>query len=77
MGGRFGGGPLSLSLREFMAAQLPVEELGSGYWCQNVDRRVDLASLRLCQESSNYAFHKCIVKGFPREPASVEEGRDD
>jgi two-component system KDP operon response regulator KdpE len=43
----------------------------------NVDRRVDLVSLQLGQETTNYAFHKCIVEGLPREPASVEEGRDD
>jgi hypothetical protein len=43
----------------------------------NVDRRVVLVSLQLGQETTNYAFHKCIVEGLPREPASVEEGRDD
>ena len=36
-----------------------------------------LVSLQLGQETTNYAFHKCIVEGLPREPASVEEGRDD
>ena len=44
---------------------------------RNVDRRVDLVSLQLGQETTNYAFHKCIVEGLPREPASVEERRDD
>ena len=43
----------------------------------NVDRRVDLVSLQLGQETTNHAFHKCIVEGLPREPASVEERRDD
>jgi hypothetical protein len=42
-----------------------------------VDRRVDLVSLQLGQETTNYAFHKCIVEGLPREPASVKERRDD
>ena len=36
-----------------------------------------LVSLQLGQETTNYAFHKCIVEGLPREPASVEERRDD
>ena len=44
---------------------------------RNVDPRVDLVSLQLGQETTNYAFHKCIVEGLPREPASVEERRDD
>ena len=35
------------------------------------------SSLQLGQETTNYAFHKCIVEGLPREPASVEERRDD
>ena len=44
---------------------------------RNVDRRVDLFSLQLGQDTTNYAFYKCIVEGLSREPASVEEGRDD
>ena len=40
-------------------------------------RRVDLVSLYLGQEATNYAFHERIVEGLPREPASVEERRDD